>query len=116
MNLEQLVQQIRSVHEQLARHAKQAVDLSLTLRNWLIGCQIQEYELRGQDRSRYGARLYKILPARLEQCGLPNYKWRQLYCFRNFYRTYPQILWSLTTKFKRLLPSPSFLDTPTLFV
>lgn len=31
--------------------------MSLTLRNWAIGCYIREYEQNGADRAKYGARL-----------------------------------------------------------
>ena len=34
-----------------------AVNISLTLRNWLIGCYIAEYELNGEDRAAYGEKV-----------------------------------------------------------
>jgi hypothetical protein len=37
-NFEKLVGVIRQVHEELAAQVGRAVNLSLTLRNWLIGC------------------------------------------------------------------------------
>jgi len=39
-----LVSAIRQVHEHLAAQAGKAVNISLTLRNWAIGCYIREYE------------------------------------------------------------------------
>jgi hypothetical protein len=33
------------------------VNSSLTLRNWLIGFHIEEYERRGVDRQQYGDKL-----------------------------------------------------------
>ena len=69
---EQLVGQIRSLHEDLARHATKAVNVGLTLRNWLIGCHIQECELRSEDRSEYGERLCDVLAGRLVTLKLPN--------------------------------------------
>ena len=38
-------------------HAVQSVNVALTLRNWLIGCQMFEYAQHGRDRAQYGERL-----------------------------------------------------------
>ena len=59
-----------------------------TLRNWLIGCYIVEYEQKGSDRAKYGERLLKRLEERVNTKGL------NLTLFkvsRNFYLLYPQI-------------------------
>ncbi len=40
-----LAEAIRSIHKELAAQAGKAVNVSLTLRNWLIGLYIFEYEL-----------------------------------------------------------------------
>jgi hypothetical protein len=105
MNFEQLVGQIRSIHDDLARQASHAVNLGLTLRNWLIGCHIQEYELRGEDRSEYGERLFEVLAGRLVTLKLPNCSRRQLYRYMDFYRTYPQIVGTLSPQFRRMVPT-----------
>ena len=68
--------------------AIRAVNQMATLRNWLIGCYIVEYEQKGSDRAKYGERLLK----RLEE--LVNTKGLNLTLFkvsRNFYLYYPQI-------------------------
>jgi hypothetical protein len=49
MDLADLVEQIRGIHDRLALHAIRAVNVALTARNWLIGGHIHEYELTGQD-------------------------------------------------------------------
>lgn len=41
---------IQQIHGELAVQASRAVNISLTLRNWLIGCYIVEYEQQGTDR------------------------------------------------------------------
>jgi predicted nuclease of restriction endonuclease-like (RecB) superfamily len=107
VDFERLVRQILSVHEHLALRATKAVNLSLTLRNWLIGCHIQEYELRGEDRSKCGERLFEVLANRLTGYGLPNCSRRQLYRYVDFYRLYPQIVRTLSPQFRRLLPATS---------
>lgn len=45
-----LVESIQTAHRELAARAGKAINISLTLRNWLIGCYITEYELNGKDR------------------------------------------------------------------
>ena len=70
LTFENLVLSIRGVDEDLAAQAGRAVNISLTLRNWLIGCYIAEYEQRGADRAEYGKRLLAKLSARLTEIGV----------------------------------------------
>ena len=103
MDFEQLVGQIRSLHDDFVRHATKAVNVGLTLRNWLIGCHIREYELRGEDRSEYGERLLNVLADSLVTLELPNCNRRQLYRYVEFYRTYPQIVGTLSPLLRGML-------------
>jgi len=66
-NFENLVGLIWQAHDQLAAQAGRAVNVSLTLRNWLIGYYIAEYELRGSDRASYGDSLLAELSNRLTE-------------------------------------------------
>jgi len=47
------------------------VNISLTLRNWAIGCHIREYEQNGADRAEYGENLLDRLAERLDAEGTP---------------------------------------------
>ncbi len=47
-----LVEAIRRVHQRMAARAGKAVNTALTLRNWVIGGYIREYEQNGTDRRR----------------------------------------------------------------
>jgi hypothetical protein len=67
-----LVGFIRHVHEELSVQAGRAVNLILTLRNWLIGFYIAEYEQKGTDRAEYGARLLENLSSRLGETDMDN--------------------------------------------
>ena len=96
MNFDLLVQSISDVHRQLQAQALKAVNVGLTLRNWLIGAYISEYELRGEDRAAYGERLLENLAERLKTSGISRTEERELRRCRVFYRAYPQILGSLT--------------------
>lgn len=59
-----------------------------TMRNWLIGYYIVEYEQHGKDRAEYGTKLLKKLEERVNRKGMTTtlFKWA-----RKFYRLYPQM-------------------------
>lgn len=94
---------IQRVHEELAAQASRAVNVSLTLRNWMIGCHIEEYERFGKDRAEYGERLMDALAAELTALGVTRCDRRELYRYRQFYLTYPQIVEALTPQLKSYL-------------
>ncbi len=104
-SFEKLVGFIRQVHDELAAQAGRAVNLSLTLRNWLIGCYIAEYELCGSDRASYGDSLLIELAKRLTGLKVSNCNRRQLYRYLRFYRVYPEIVGTLSAQLKKLLPA-----------
>jgi len=58
IDLPALVRRIEDIHYHLVERATKAVNVSLTLRNWLIGLSLQNYELEGKDRAAYGDRLF----------------------------------------------------------
>ncbi len=105
-NFETLIGSIQQVHAELAAQASRAVNLSLTLRNWLIGAYIREYELRGADRAEYGDRLIEKLASTLRDRGMTRCDRRELYRYVTFYTTYPQIVESVTPKFLLLDNEP----------
>jgi predicted nuclease of restriction endonuclease-like (RecB) superfamily len=98
LNFGTLVETIRQVHEHLAAQASKAVNISVTLRNWLTGCYIREYEQNGSDRARYGEALLGTLSERLTQAGIEGMAARSLRLYRQFYVTYPQIWQTMSAK------------------
>jgi predicted nuclease of restriction endonuclease-like (RecB) superfamily len=90
-NFEKLVGFIRQTHEELAAQAGRAVNLSLTMRNWLIGFYIAEYEQNGTDRAKYGTHLLENLSSRLSESGMDGVASRSLRQYRQFYLIYPEI-------------------------
>lgn len=68
--------------------AVKTINQATTLRNWIIGCYIVEYEQNGRDRAKYGDNLLKSLEKCIGQKGL-NVTLFQL--SRLFYRDYPHI-------------------------
>ena len=100
-----LVAAIRQAHEYTAAQAGRAVNISLTLRNWVIGCYIREYEQNGTDRATYGENLLSSLSQRLEEAGVEGCASRSLRLYRQFYLTYPKIWQTMSAKSERgLLP------------
>jgi predicted nuclease of restriction endonuclease-like (RecB) superfamily len=98
MTFQDLVLSIKGVHEQCLVQATKAVNISLTLRNWMIGYQILEYEQGGLDRANYGSRVIEKLASTLhkeiDQC----YTGRYLRLCRQLYEVYPQIGKSVISK------------------
>lgn len=107
LNLAQLAAAIRRIHKELTLQTHRAVNISLTLRNWLIGYYIAEYELNGADRAVYGEHILEELATRLNDVS--NCNRRQLYRYLRFYRVYPEIVGTLSPQFQRLLPVPTHL-------
>jgi predicted nuclease of restriction endonuclease-like (RecB) superfamily len=101
-NFDALVTAIKQVHEQLAAQAGKAVNISLTLRNWAIGCYIKDYEQQGADRARYGDNMLENLAEELQGNLDKCYTGRYLRLCRQVYDVYPQIRKSLISRFGTL--------------
>ena len=99
MDFPKLVQSIIDIHRQTHIHAAKAINSALTLRNWLIGAYIAEFELHGEERAAYGEGLFSQLDERLTTRGIPNCGKSRLYRYRDFYRLYPQIVATLPPLF-----------------
>jgi predicted nuclease of restriction endonuclease-like (RecB) superfamily len=106
---ERLIEAVRNVHEGMRAQAGRAINVSLTLWNWLIGSYIAEYELRGADRATYGESLLDELANRLAALKVSNCNRRQLYRYLRFYRLYPSIVGTLSPQLIKLL-SPARRD------
>ena len=86
--LDNLAVSIRAVHEHFSTQLHHAINVSLTLRNWLIGWYIAEYQLRGADRAKYGDKVLASLATRL--VDISGCRERELYNFLAFYKVYPR--------------------------
>lgn len=95
-NFKALATSLVEVHHLMQSHAVKAVNLGLTVRNWLFGFYIVEYEQKGADRSDYGTKILPKLSKQLEETGLKNISTAELSRFRQFYQTYPQFLGTLS--------------------
>lgn len=101
---EQLVLSICDVNAALSAQASRAVNISLTLRNWIIGFYIREYEQGGTDRAQYGKDLFSQLSRWLKKTASIEYHPRELRRCREFYVAYPWIRGASSPQFEHLLP------------
>jgi len=88
MNFNELKQSIQQISGTLRKNAISAVNIHLTVRNWLIGFYIVEFEQKGEDKAKYGAKLLQNLADSFDEEGL---SYRNLNLYRQFYLVYPQI-------------------------
>jgi predicted nuclease of restriction endonuclease-like (RecB) superfamily len=107
MNFEKLAFRIQQANEFLQQNAVKAVNMHITLRNWLTGFYIVEFEQSGSDRAEYGAKLLENLAKNICIRGLSA---PELSRCRQFYHSYPQIFGLLTQKFKNLVPADFLKD------
>ena len=107
LNFTALVDAIRQVHEQSATLVNRTVNTTLTLRNWVIGAYIREYEQDGTDRTKYGEGLLETVAERLGASGLDDLTARYLRLCRQFAAVYPEMWRSVTaTSGQALLSNP----------
>ena len=101
LTFDKLVGAIEAIHGQCSQNASKAVNAALTIRNWIIGCYIVEFEQNGQDRAAYGQKLLSAISSQLKD--YKGFNERELRRYREFYCKYPQIREALTPEFKCLL-------------
>lgn len=85
---DELSASVLQTHQTAQTGAIRAINQMATLRNWLIGCYIVEYEQKGRDRAKYGDRLLKRLEESVNTKGLNE---TLFLASRRFYIYYPQI-------------------------
>jgi hypothetical protein len=86
-----LASKISNLNQYLQHRTLQQVNILLTVRNWLVGLYIVEYEQNGSDRAIYGIGALKELASLLKRAHIKGLDERSLRTCRFFYQTYPQI-------------------------
>lgn len=89
MDFESLVNRIQNSSFVLQENARMIINRNVTVRAWLTGFYIVEYEQRGTDRAKYGEQLLNRLSKRLDNksFGLSSLK-----NYRQFYLYYPDLI------------------------
>ena len=80
---------VQTTHDAAQSSAIKAINRMQTMRNWLIGYYIVEFEQHGKDRAEYGTQLLKKLEERVNRKGLTRNTFQSS---RNFYRIYPLMI------------------------
>ena len=104
MKLPDLSSAICQTHIALQSSALKAINRNLTLRNWLIGFYIIEFEQRGEDRAQYGTKLLKTLEKQVNTRGLTETLFK---LSRQFYIIYPQIKDMIVNQLNTIRPTVS---------
>ncbi|MBC8525533.1 MAG: DUF1016 family protein [Candidatus Cloacimonetes bacterium] len=87
-NFKFLTEAISSIHKHFYHQSVKAINTNITIRNWIIGLYIVEYEQNGEDRAKYGKYLIDELARQIIIKGI---SLTTLKLSRKFYQTYPQI-------------------------
>jgi predicted nuclease of restriction endonuclease-like (RecB) superfamily len=101
MNIERLLDLIQATCEQTSQSVLKQVNTSLSLRNWLIGFYLFEYEQGGADRAVYGASLYRNIESELKCRGIKGLSYSMLHSCKQFYLTYPQIVQTVSEQIQK---------------
>ncbi len=101
MKLTNLITQLNGLDASLKKHVSHSANVGLTIRNWLVGAYLVEYEQNGEDRAEYGEKLIEQVAKKISIKGLNK---GRIWLCRQFYETYPQILTTLSGEFNNLLP------------
>ncbi len=97
-NLENISFQIENIHTYFSDYANKQVNYAYTLRNWLIGMYLFEFEQKGKNRAEYGDKLYKNLALKLKERKIKGMSFTLLNTCRQFYIVYTQIIQTVSEK------------------
>jgi len=107
MDYNNLIYTIQNTHDVLQTSVAKSINRGLTIRNWLIGYYIFEFQQNGKDRAKYGEKLLSEISksSKINGLSITNLK-----LFRQFYNTYPSISKALTETLENLPIGQSLTD------
>lgn len=100
LNFNSLVSRVEQTHLHFQQQAVKAVNVSLTIRNWLVGYYIVEFEQKGEDRAEYGSKLLSKLAESSKH--IKGFDERSFRNFRLFYKQYPHVQSYILSHFPKL--------------
>ncbi|MBO5816644.1 MAG: DUF1016 family protein [Paludibacteraceae bacterium] len=109
-SFDHLSEVVTLLHDSAYSATVKAVNRFATVRNYVIGYYIVEYEQHGSDRAKYGDRLLKRLAERVNKRGINE---TLLQICRKFYTTYPQIYAYLTGEISAIPSHKLISATPS---
>ena len=93
-----LLNDSREIIESARSRAYVAINTAMVERNWLLGKRIAEEELNGKNRAEYGSEIIKSLARELTVMYGKGFDYSSLYKYVRFYKAFPKILDSVSTK------------------
>ena len=96
---------VQTTHDAAQSSAIKTINRMQTMRNWLIGYYIVEFEQHGKDRAEYGTQLLKKLEERVNRKGVNVTLFKNS---RSFYLLYPQMAENLISV--KTVKSPTLSD------
>lgn len=108
INFEKLISDVITIDSHFKEVTANAINKNFTIRNWLIGAYIVEFEQNGKERAEYGGKLIQKLAEQVNIRGLSS---RSLAQFKQFYLLYSNLITEsslpdkLTTNFLQLAPA-----------
>lgn len=91
MDLSKIIKVLESVHYKTQQIAERKVNQALTLRNWLFGYYLREFEFQGEQRAEYGADQLNTIVKHFTDKNIKGISRASLYRFMQFYDYYPHI-------------------------
>lgn len=95
-----LVDNLNLIHDYFRTSSYKTINRNLTLRNWIFGWYIFEYEQKGEDRAKYGSKLILKLTKSLTTLKVSS---TTLKLCRQFYLVYPQISQALPDQLQNVI-------------
>ncbi len=97
-----LYDDICSIIEDAREQAYRAVNVYLTLRNWMLGERIAREKLDGEDRAEYGKQVIDSLAKELTNKYGKGFGRALLYEYIKFYRCFPEIVYAVSGQLEKV--------------
>ena len=98
-----IVADARTIIDSARAAARRAVNVTLVVRNWLLGRRIAEEELQGKGRADYGKQIVAMLSKELSSAYGKGFGKQELYKYVQFYNLFPEIVDSVSRQSRLLL-------------
>lgn len=100
IDFEKLYGDVCVIIEQARDNAYRAVNVQLTLRNWLVGERISREDLQDAERAEYGKQVVDILSGKLTERYGSGFDRSSIYKYIKFYRLFPRIVDAVSPQLK----------------
>ena len=92
VDVEKLYGDVCVIIEKARENAYRAVNVQLTLRNWLVGERVAKEDLQGEERATYGKQIIAELSKKLTEHYGAGFDRVSIYNYIRFYRMFPEIV------------------------